>query len=412
MNRRAATPFHVMAKPTGAVCNLDCRYCYYLTKDLLYPGDRFRMSAEVLDAWLRQLVEAHAGGPVTVAWQGGEPTLMGLDFFRDAVARVRRLAPPGTTIHHTLQTNGTLLDDAWCAFLREHGFLVGLSLDGPRDLHDRYRVDKRGRGTHASVAAAARRLARHGVPFNVLCTVHAGNANHPLRVYRYFRDGLGARHVQFIPVVERVTAEQRATIDRGWGRGVRGRTLYTQAGSEVGPRTVDPARWGRFLTTVFDEWYEHDLRQVHVQPFENALESWLGMEPSLCVFRSTCGGALALEHNGDAYSCDHYVEPDHRLGNIADTHLAELAGSPRQRAFGAAKRDTLPRQCRTCPVRFACNGGCPRNRFAATADAEPGLNYLCAGYRAFFEHIDPAMRRMARALRHAGVVAAPGAPPG
>lgn len=406
MRNGATTPFHVMAKPTGAVCNLDCRYCYYLTKSMLYPGHRFRMSEDVLDAYLRQLLEAHAGGPATVAWQGGEPMLMGLGFFRDAIERIQRLKPPDTIVHHTLQTNGTLLDDEWCTFLREQEFLVGLSLDGPQDLHDIYRLDKRGRGTHETVTAGARRLQRHGVEFNILCTVHAGNVDHPLRVYRHFRDDLGARHMQFIPIVERITAEQRATVGDGWGPGVRGRTLYTQTGNEVSECTVDPLRWGRFLEAIFDEWKTHDVRRVFVQQFENALESWLSMEPSLCVFRSTCGRALALEHNGDVYSCDHYVEPDYRLGNIAESRLDDLADSPAQVAFGRAKRDSLPRHCRECPVLFACNGGCPRNRFVTTPEGEPGLNYLCAGYRSFFEHIDPTMRRLARALRRCGAVPA------
>ncbi len=406
MQGRSVEPFHVMAKPTGAVCNLDCRYCYYLTKDMLYPGDRFRMGTDVLDEYLRQLVESHAGGPVTVAWQGGEPTLMGLDFFRDAIERVYRHAPQGTTIHHTLQTNGTLLDDEWCRFLSEHGFLVGLSLDGPRDLHDTYRVDKRGRGTHDTVAGAAHRLRRHGVAFNILCTVHGGNVDQPLRIYRYFRDDLHARHMQFIPIVERITSEQRVSARQGWGRGVSGRTLYTQSGTEVTERSVDPDRWGRFLITMFDEWWSHDLREVFVQQFENALESWLSMEPSLCVFRSTCGRAPALEHNGDVYACDHYVEPGYFLGNLTEDRLADMLESPDQIAFGQAKRDGLPAQCLRCPVRFACNGGCPRNRFTTSVDGEPGLNYLCAGYRAFFEYIDPSMRRMARALRRSGAVGA------
>jgi len=400
MDMQQSVPFHMMAKPGGAVCNLDCSYCYYLTKDMLYPGDRLRMAYEVMDAYIRQLIEAHAGQPITVAWQGGEPTLMGLDFFRRAVERVRYHAPPGTEIQHTVQTNGTLLGDAWCAFLREQGFLVGLSLDGPPDLHDTHRRDKRGRGTAERVIRAVQRLQRHGVEFNILCSVHASNVDHPLRVYRFLRDELGVRFMQFIPIVERLEPGQDAP--HGWGRKVPGRTFYTQAGSEVSARTVDPVRWGAFLNTIFDEWLRHDVRRVFVQSFENALEAWVGMDPSLCVFRRTCGRALALEHNGDVYSCDHYVEPGHRLGNITDTHMAELVESPRQQAFGRAKSETLPRQCRACRYRFACNGGCPRNRFVRTTDDEDGLNYLCTGYRAFFRHIDPAMRRLAHMLRASG----------
>jgi uncharacterized protein len=374
-------PFHVLAKPTGAICNLDCSYCFFLSKESLYPGDRFRMSDEVLDAYVGQLLAAHPAGEVTVAWQGGEPTLMGVDFFRRALDAVERHRRPGQTFLHTIQTNGTLLDDEWGRLFAENGFLVGISIDGPRHLHDAYRVDKRGGPTFDKVMDGFDVLRRHEVDTNVLCTVHAANQEHPLEVYRFFRDDLGLRHIQLIPIVEREN-------DTGF-----------QEGDTVTERSVDPLAWGRFLTAIFDEWVVRDVGQVFVSHFDTALASWVGVPPSLCIFKETCGDALALEHNGDVYSCDHFVEPAHLLGNIGTTTLVELVTSPKQRAFGDAKRDTLPAYCRSCEVRFACNGECPKNRFALTPDGEPGLNHLCAGYKHFFGHVDGLMTTMADLLR-------------
>jgi uncharacterized protein len=377
----ARRPFHLLAKPTGAVCNLDCEYCFFLTKEALYPGSRFRMADSVLEAYLGQLLDSHPDGEVTVAWQGGEPTLMGLDFFRRAVALAERLRRPGQRLQHTIQTNGTLLTDEWAAFFAEHGFLVGLSIDGPPELHDRYRVNKAGRPTSDQVLRGLQHLQALDVDVNVLCTVHAVNQGHPLEVYRYFRDDLGLRHLQLIPIVERAN-------DTGF-----------QEGDTVTERSVDPAAWGRFLCAVFDEWVHRDVGEVFVQSFEAALAAWLDLPPAMCIFRETCGEALALEHNGDVYSCDHFVEPRHLLGNIATTRLLDLVASPQQVAFGEAKRSTLPTYCRSCEVRFACNGECPKNRFAVTPDGEPGLNYLCEGYRSFFRHVDVPMKLMAALLR-------------
>ena len=385
-----------MAKPTGAVCNLDCKYCFFLSKESLYPKSSFRMRDELLELYIRQTIEAQRGPHVTIAWQGGEPTLMGLAFFERAMALVEKHRRAGMTVEHTVQTNGTRLDHAWCELFRAHGVLVGLSIDGPRRFHDAYRVDKGGRGTFDRVVDAAHLLREHGVEFNILCTVHAENADHPLEVYRFFRDELGARFIQFIPIVERVTEGRLPLANRGWGGG---RPLYTQTGTFVTERTVRPEAWGHFLTAIFDEWVRRDVGRVFVPMFEAALASWLRLPQSMCVFAETCGNALALEHNGDLYSCDHYVEPDHLLGNIRDTHMLELVADPRQRAFGRAKLDALPGYCRTCEVRFACNGECPRNRFVETPDGEPGLNYLCAGYKAFFTHIDQPMRMLADLLR-------------
>jgi uncharacterized protein len=391
--------FHLLAKPTGAVCNLDCTYCFFLSKEALYPGSRFRMADDTLELYLKQLLEAHATPTVTIAWQGGEPTLMGLDFFRRSIELVERYRRPGQAIEHTIQTNGTRIDSDWCAFFREHRFLVGLSMDGPPDIHDRYRVDKGGAPTHHRVLAAARLLAEQGVDVNLLCTVHEANQERGAEVYRYFRDEVGARYLQFIPIVERATEAMLPVADAGWGTaGKEVRPLYVLDGSLVTRRSVTADGWGRFLTTIFDEWVVRDVGTMFVQLFDAALASWVGAPPSVCIFSETCGDALTVEHTGDVYSCDHFVEPRWLLGNIRDTHLLTMVASPEQRAFGEAKRDTLPRYCRECPVRFACHGECPRNRFIRTPDGEDGLNYLCAGYLAFFTHVDRPMRLMADLL--------------
>jgi len=369
----------IMAKPAGAACNLACAYCFYLPKKALYPGSSLRMSDEVLDAYLRQAIEAEPTGEVTIAWQGGEPTLMGLDFFRHAAAVAARYLPAGKSLRWTMQTNGTLLDDAWCQFLREQGYLVGLSLDGPRRAHDAYRVDRAGRGTFDRVMRSLRLLQRHGVDYNILACVHAQSGQRGGEVYRFLRDEAGARYIQFIPVVEWAGAGQ------GAGR---------HTGSPVTPRSVRPMQWGRFLVDVFDEWVRRDVGQVFVLTFDWALASWLGIESPVCIFRETCGDAVVLEHNGDLYACDHYVQPAYRLGNILETPLAELLSSERLRRFGQAKA-RLPQACRACHVRFACRGECPKNRLGG----EGGLNYLCPGYKVFFEHIDAPMRVMAELVR-------------
>jgi len=374
----APANFHVLAKPSGPICNLDCEYCFFLEKEALYPGDRFRMSDDVLDAYVRQLLEAHADTEVTVAWQGGEPTLMGVGFFRRALEACERHRRPGQRLSHTIQTNGTLLTDEFCRLFADNNFLVGISIDGPRELHDAYRVDKKGNPTFERVIRGLERLKAHDVDWNILCTVHAANEGHPIEVYRFFRDELGARHVQLIPIVER---------DEDTGE------------AAVTDRSVSPEGWGRFLVAVFDEWLRGDVGTVFVSQFDAALASWAGVPPALCIFNETCGNALALEHNGDLYSCDHFVDPPYLLGNIMQTHMVDLVASPAQRSFGDAKRDTLPAQCRRCDVRFACHGECPKNRFTTTGDGESGLNYLCAGYLDFFHHVDGPMRLMAGLLR-------------
>jgi uncharacterized protein len=392
-------PFHVLAKPTGAICNLDCKYCFFLSKEMLYPGDRFRMSDEMLRTYIRGLLESQPLGDVNVAWQGGEPTLIGIEFFRRAIAYVDEYRKPTQNILHTIQTNGTLLDDEWCAFFKQHNFLVGLSIDGPRAMHDAYRVDKRGAGSFDAVMRGHEVLRKHNVDVNVLCTIHAANGDHPLEVYRFFRDDLQVAYMQFIPIVERTTEALIPIANLGWGKRPGGdRPLYTQHGGQVTDRSVGAAQFGRFLVAIFDEWVRRDVGKVFVQSFDVALGSWLGQH-NLCIFSPTCGNAVALEHNGDLYSCDHYVEPEFKLGNILQTPMREMLNSPKQRAFGQHKLDSLPKYCRECTVLFACYGECPRNRFINAPDGEPGLNYLCAGYKHFFSHIDPAMKTMAGLIR-------------
>jgi uncharacterized protein len=392
--------FHALVKPTGAICNLDCKYCFFLSKEMLYPGHRFRMADDMLGTYIQQLLQSQPGPEVSLAWQGGEPTLMGLDFFRRALEHVARHRRPGMRIEHTIQTNGVELDDDWCQFFRQNNVLVGLSLDGPREMHDAYRVDKGGHPTFDKVMRAVRLMQKHAVDFNILTTVHAANADHPLEVYRFLRDEVRTRFIQLIPIVERVTSALLPLANRGWGdRGTDPRPLYLQQGDLVTDRSVRPEQWGRFLIDIFDEWLPHDVGTVFVQMFDAALASWIGAPPAMCIFAETCGDAVVVEHNGDVYSCDHFVEPQYRLGNICNTHLLQLVSSDAQRKFGADKRDTLPRYCRECAVRFACHGECPKNRFIQTPDGEPGLNYLCAGYKAFFTHIDVPMRLMADLLR-------------
>jgi uncharacterized protein len=382
---KAPPSFHLLAKPSGAACNLDCAYCFFLDKELLYPGSRFRMSDELLEQYVRQLIESHQVDQVTIAWQGGEPTLMGLEFYRNAMELADKYRRPGMTFLSTMQTNGTLLNDDWCEFFKEHNFLIGLSIDGPRELHDIYRLDKGGQPTFDKVMRGLRLLQKHGVEYNLLTTVNRINADYPLEVYQFLRDEAGTDWMQFIPVVERINED--------------GLTLYQQ-GTTVSERSVLPEQFGHFLSTIFDEWVRHDVGRVYVQTFEAAARNWLGLASSgMCVFNETCGQGLAIEHNGDLYACDHFVEPDYQLGNIQDEHMIELVASEQQLQFGRDKRDTLPQYCLDCDVRFACHGECPKNRFLTTPDGEPGLNYLCAGFKQFFHHVDFPMKLMAGLMR-------------
>ncbi len=391
-SHRDIHPFSVMAKVTGPACNLDCTYCFYLEKEHLYPQEtQWTMPADVLESFIRQEMEAQKSPAVSFAWQGGEPTLAGIDFFARAVELQKKYA--GTkTFENVIQTNGVLLDDAWCAFLAKNNFLVGISIDGPQEIHDRYRRNKAGRGSFDQVMRGIGLLKKHKVEFNTLTVVHRQNALYPLDVYRFLKN-IGSRFMQFIPIVERSSAAPS-------GEGLQLAHPHFRSGANVTGWSVDPLQYGTFLCSVFDEWVRHDVGSIFVQLFDVALESWLGLQPGLCVFRETCGDALVLEHNGDCYSCDHYVYPEYKLGNIADQSLPAMASSDRQMKFGDDKRDALPGYCLTCPVRFACNGECPKHRFAKTPDGEDGLNYLCPGYKKFFHHIAYPMQFMAEELKN------------
>jgi uncharacterized protein len=391
--------FHLLAKPSGSTCNIDCTYCFFLSKEALYPHEKSRMSAATLDAYIRQLLESHRDPQVTVAWQGGEPTLMKVEFFRRSVELVEKYRRPGQVVQHTFQTNGMLLDDEWCEFFLQHNFLVGLSVDGPRELHDTYRVDRRKHGTFDRVMQGWRSLRKHQVEFNILCTVNAANEKYGREVYRFFRDELGAKWVQFIPIVERASEETLAIANQGWSEQPgRKRLLYTQTGNLVTQRSVGAEQYGRFLVDVFEEWVRHDVGRVYVQLFDVTLEAYFGRH-MLCIHAPTCGLGPALEHNGDLYTCDHFVEPRFKLGNIHQTHMLKLIASPQMQKFGQDKLDTLTPQCLRCDVRPLCNGGCPKDRFAISRDGDSGQNYLCPGLELFFKHTRPAMTAMAKLLQ-------------
>jgi uncharacterized protein len=364
-----------------------------------------RMTDETLEILVRQYLGSHDKGVVTFAWQGGEPTLMGLGFFKRALELQRKYCRSGIVVENTLQTNGTLLDDEWCRFLHDNRFLVGLSIDGPSSLHDAYRKDKKGKPTSGSVVHASKLLHKYQVEFNTLTVVNRKNAQHPLKVYRFLRNIIGARYMQFIPCVEpkgfETTPPKSCSV--GDVPSADDMTVRPEAnGSVVTDWSVDPEDYGKFLNGVFDEWIGKDVGEVFVINFEAALGSWLGIPPTTCTFAETCGDALAFEHDGSVYSCDHYVYPEHRLGSIRESSLAEMASSQLQIRFGKEKADGLPSYCRDCDVLFACRGECPKNRFVKSPGGEPGLNYLCNGLRRFFLHIDPWMKLMADEIRIGG----------
>ncbi|MCC6534547.1 MAG: anaerobic sulfatase maturase [Burkholderiales bacterium] len=369
--------FQVLAKPLGAVCNLDCSYCYYLRSRDLYPAaPSMRMDERLLESYIVQHIEACPTKAILFSWHGGEPTLLGLDYFRRVVALQRRHCPAGREILNGIQTNGTLIDDDWGRFLAAEKFYVGLSIDGPREAHDVYRISKSDRSTHRHATQAYRLLRRHGVRPDVLCVVHARNVQQPLHVYRFFRD-LGVGYLQFLPMVAR------------------------RPDGELRPETVPADAYGSFLCAIFDEWIRHDSARMVIQNFDEAYRPYRGMAHALCVFRPTCGDIAVVEHNGDFYSCDHFVDAAHCLGNIRERPLHEMLESAAQRAFGAAKKSRLPRLCRECEFLDLCNGGCPKDRFIASPEGEPGLNYLCSGLKAFFEHTRAHLRQLA-ALEQAG----------
>lgn len=390
-----------MAKPTGAICNLDCTYCFYLSKQMLYPGSKFRMTDDMLERYIGQLFEAHGPGDVPIAWQGGEPTLAGIEFFERAIALVEKCRRPDQRPRHSFQTNAILVDRRWADFFKRHEFLVGVSVDGPRALHDAFRVDKQGEGTFDRVMRGINTLKRSHVEWNVLTTLHSANAAYPRQIYRFLRNVVGARHIQFIPIVEREMAScPRSGIPSGTVRtGTAHRVFYFQSGSRIQDRSITAKEFGRFLIEVFDEWIVRDVGRVSVQAFEAAFAAWLGLPSPICVFAPTCGSAVALEHKGDVYSCDHYVEPAYLLGNIGQADLRSLVDSEAQRGFGDFKRDTLPKVCRDCEFLFACHGGCPKDRLEVPEGETQPLNCLCGGYKAFFRHVDAPMRAMCRLVR-------------
>lgn len=367
-----APSFQIFVKPAGALCNLGCRYCYYLEKEKLYSQGSFRMPKVLLEEYIVQHIEACSDPVIRFSWHGGEPTILGLDYFGKIIELQQKHKPSHQQIWNGMQTNGTLLDEDWGSFLAKYGFSVGLSLDGPQKMHDRYRVTKGGKPTFERTLRGYQILRKHGVSTDILCVVNDYNVKYPLEVYQFFKK-IGAAYISFLPMVER-----DADAEEG-----------------VNPMSVEAELWGEFLCAVFDEWMDQDIGRIKVQIFEEAARTAFKMEHSLCIFRPECGDIPVVEHNGDFYSCDHYVDKAHCLGNIIDTPLGELLQSPEQRAFGRAKRDTLPRFCRECEVRDMCNGECPKNRFIKTPDGEPGLNYLCAGYKQFFTHIKPWIEQVA-----------------
>ena len=371
---------YLMAKSVGAACNLRCSYCYYLEKQELYDHSSQLMSDETLERFVREYIEAQTTPEVLFIWHGGEPLLRPIAFYRRALELQLRYSN-GRRVDNCIQTNATLIDEQWCKFFKTNNFLVGVSIDGPEQMHDSLRITHDGRGSFRDVMRGLRLLAKYGVEWNAMATVNAVNVEHPLEFYRFFRDELGCRYLQFTPVVERT-----AVVDGCC------RLLHVeQQGGDVAQWSVTAEKWGRFLCAIFDEWVASDVGRVFVQLFDATLENWVGAPVGVCTMSKYCGQGAAIEHNGDVYSCDHYVFPEYRLGNIHDSSLIDMMYGSRQREFGEAKYSTLPEQCRRCRYEFACHGECPRNRFIHTADGEPGLNYLCKGYYAFFEHVHRAM---------------------
>lgn len=373
----ASRGFQVFAKPAGAACNLACRYCYYLEKWEAGAKDGSkRMPDDLLENYIAQHIAASPDEIIRFSWHGGEPTVLGLDYFRLIVDIQRRHSPRGRTIANGMQTNGTLLDEDWGRFLAAEGFAVGLSLDGPQEIHDRHRLTRDGRSAFAETMRGFEILRRHGVPTDILCVVGSHNVRHPGKVYGFFKN-IGGSYVTFLPLVERLAG----------------------APGNVTDDTVPAAAWGDFLCAVFDEWLAGDIGRVKIQVIEEAVRTAFGLEHSVCLFRPACGDVPVIERNGDFYSCDHFADAEHRVGNIRETPLVELLESPAQSAFGLAKREKLPRFCRRCDVLDMCNGECPKNRFAFAPDGEPGLNYLCPGYKKFFTHVKPFVAAVAAAWR-------------
>ena len=381
-------PMYVMAKPVGAACNLQCSYCYYLEKKRLYDASSQLMSDEMLELFIREYIHSQTTLEVLFTWHGGEPLLRPISFYERALELQRRYAD-GRRIANCIQTNATLIDDEWCEFFRKNNFLVGVSIDGPQTMHDSLRTSRRGESSYRDVMRGLRLLNRHRVEWNAMATVNAANVEHPLEFYRFFRDELECQFLQFTPVVE------RCCLTDGESRLMHA----AEPSGEVVPYSVTAEQWGRFLCAIFDEWVRHDVGRMFVQLFDSTLANWVGEAVGVCTMSKYCGHAAVIEHNGDVYSCDHFVFPEYKLGNLNERSLSEMMYGRQQSEFGEAKHRTLPRQCRECEYEFACHGECPRNRFLTTADGEPGLNYLCKGYHAFFSHAAAAMDYMRRQLQ-------------
>jgi uncharacterized protein len=395
--------FHAMNKPSGAECNIDCDYCFYLHKtDLLKHDEHARMSDSHLEQHIRQYIEAQTGEQVVFSWQGGEPTLMGLPFYQKVVDLQAKYAKPGQRIENDLQTNGIALDDEWVAFLKKHHFHVGLSIDGPRELHDYYRKTRNGKATFDYVMAAAKKLAKAEVPFAALCVVNRQNAKQPEAVYRFLTEELDTWRIQFNPAVEPRSFKQSAPGKMDFSSAPMQDSERAKPGhplSVVTDWSVDPDEYGHFLSVVWDEWLKKDFGRIHVNLFETAIAQAAGLPAQTCTQAEFCGKGLAVEHDGEVYSCDHFVYPEYRLGNIAEMHLGDMAFSVEQEKFGMDKRDTLPKQCRQCDYLKLCWGECPKNRLIKTKDGETQLNYLCSGLYHFYEHIGPDVIRI---LKHLG----------
>lgn len=382
-------PYNILTKPIGPRCNIDCKYCYYLEKEKLYPEEKkFRMSENVLESYIRQHIHASAAAgmrEISFAWQGGEPTMLGVDYFKKIVELQKKHLPSDMSAANSLQTNGILLDDAWGEFFKENHFLIGLSIDGPQKVHDRYRVDRAGRPTFKKVMQGLEVLQRHSVDFNSLTTVHRANGAKGKDIYKFLKD-LGIQHMQFIPIAERNGLEGLAGAPQ----------IDSSTEHSVTAWSVSPRLYGKFLCDVFDVWFRSDIGRIFVQHFDVMLGKFLGDHGGLCVFAETCGNALAVEHDGSVYSCDHYVYPEYKLGNLTNTPLEEMLWNETQTTFGMDKKTNLTQQCQKCSWKFACNGGCPKHRFSKSQEGELGHNYFCEGYTMFFRHTKKQMAEMAR----------------
>ena len=392
MNDNIATPFakplYVMLKPAGAHCNLACKYCYYLEKNNLYQNShRHLMSDEMLEQFTREYIEAQTMPQVLFTWHGGEPLMRSIDFYKKALALQKKYAH-GKQIDNVIQTNGTLLTDEWCEFFAQNHWLVGISIDGPQEYHDHYRVTPAGKPSWEKVMQGISLLKKHRVEWNAMAVVNAYNAEHPLEFYHFFRDN-GCQYLQFTPIVERLTEHED------------GRTLASLADDREIPladASVTPQQWGNFLCTIFDDWVRHDVGKMFVEIFDCTLANWMGVLPGICAYSKECGHAGVMEHNGDVYSCDHFVFPEYKLGNIREQSLIDMLYGEKQQAFSRLKHTSLPRQCKECDMEFACHGECPKNRFEKDKYGEPGLNYLCQGYYQYYTHVAPYMDFMKREL--------------